>query len=74
MKQAIYLTLSKSGVVKMTKEKPKLLAGQRAVRLTVAVPDAVFAAAPILDAELDVPASLLIEPEPAEPIKVEIWE
>lgn len=52
MKAHVYLTLTKAGVVKMTKEKPTLMRDQRAVRLMVSVPDAVFAPPPVLDAEL----------------------
>ncbi len=74
MRQTIFLTLDRNGVVKMTKEKVKLGMGQRAVKLNILVPDAAFAEPPILDAELDVPAKNLIAPEPEAPLKVEIWE
>lgn len=74
MKTHIYLTMSKTGVVKMTKEKPDLSPQQRAVRLTLTVPDSAFASPPMLDAELTVPADRLLQPKFDEPIAVEIWE
>jgi hypothetical protein len=74
MRAHIFLTISKSGVVKMTKEKPSLSPQQRAVRLTLTIPDSAFAAPPMLDAELTVPADRLLQPQFDEPIAVEIWE
>ncbi len=73
MKAHIFLTLSRSGVVKMTKEKPNLAPGQRLVRLTVEVPDSAFSAPPVLDAELTVPASALSYPAKGDAVAVEIW-
>lgn len=74
MKSRVFITLSKSGAVKMTKEKPSLDINQRAVRLTISVPDSAFAAPPVLDVELEIPGNLMIAPEPAEPLTVEIWD
>lgn len=74
MKAHVYLTVTKSGVLKMTKEKPSLAPKQRAVRLTVHVPDSAFDEPPMLDAELDVPAKALAYPTQDAPVKVEIWE
>lgn len=73
MKASIYLTLSKSGVVKMTKEKPLLVSGQRLVRLSLSVPDSAFLPAPVLDAQLDVPADKLTFPTAGDSVDVEIW-
>lgn len=74
MRAHIYLTVTKSGVVKMTKESPALTPTQRAVRLSISVPDSVFLPPPILDAQLDVPADRLAYPSPTGPVDVEIWE
>jgi hypothetical protein len=73
VKTSIYLTINKRGISKMTKERPSLSQDERAVRLNISVPDAVFAAPPILDADLEVPASALVVPEPEKPLEVEIW-
>lgn len=73
MNAVIYLTLSKAGVVKMTKERPTLAPGQRLARLTITVPDAAFMAPPVLDAELTIPASKLAFPEAGDAIDVEVW-
>jgi hypothetical protein len=72
VKAHIFLTVNRSGVVKMTKEKPILARGQRAVRLVMSIPDAAFLEPPMLDAELAVPADALAYPV-AEPVRVEIW-
>lgn len=73
MKAHIWLTLSKSGVVKMTKEKPTLDRHQRAVRIEVALPDKAFDPPPILDCSLDIPAEALSYPAEGELIEVNIW-
>jgi len=73
MKASIYLTFTRTGPVKMTKAKPHLSSRERAVRLSIQIPDAVFDEPPLLDAQLDVPADKLAYPTPIAPIDVEIW-
>ena len=74
MKTRVYLTLTKNGVVNMTKQAPKLGRGQRAVRIEISVPDSAFTDPPVLDASLDIPADLLIAPAHSEPLTVEVWK
>jgi hypothetical protein len=73
MRAHIFLTITRSGVVKMTQQKPTLARGQRSIRLVVSVPDSAFAEPAILDAELQVPADALAYPAVTEPLKVEVW-
>lgn len=62
MKDTIYLIMDRNGVQALRKTRPKLAAGQVAVRLAVEVDDAYFHRA-IPTAELVVPVDRLIEPE-----------
>ncbi len=72
MKAHIYLTLSKTGVVKMTQQRPAVSPRQRLIRLQITVPDSAFIDPPDLDAQLDIPADRLAYP-PAHALDVEIW-
>ena len=72
MKATIWLTATRTSVTSLTKKKPALGRGQRAIRLTIQIPDIAFEDAPTLDAELNIPATALAYPA-AEPIEVEIW-
>ena len=74
MKAHVWLVLSRSGVVKMLKEKPTLAPNQRAVRLEVSVPDSAFLPPATLDATLNVPAEALAYPAITEPVSVEVWK
>jgi hypothetical protein len=73
MEATVWITISRAGAVKMTKEKPALDRKQRAVLLSISVSDSVFEEPPILDAELTIPADHLAWPAPVEPLAVEIW-
>ncbi len=73
MKAHIYLTITKSGVVKLTQAAPSLGPRQRAIRLQVTVADAAFAEPAVLDAQLDIPTDALAYP-PAHTVEVEIWK
>ena len=57
----------------MTKKSPSIGPRERAVRLTIEVPDSAFEDPPVLDAQLDVPAANLSYPQTSQPIAVEIW-
>jgi hypothetical protein len=70
---ALFITFSKGGAIKMTKEKPALARGHRAVRLTVRINESVFDEPPILDAELVVPHGALEWPTLADAVDVEVW-
>lgn len=73
MKAVVFVTVTKSGAVKMTKEKPSLAPHQRAVRLTISIPDAAFLDPPILDAQLDIPEGLVAYPAITGAVDVELW-
>lgn len=73
MKATIWLTLTRTGVSKINLKKPALGRGQRAIRLSIQVPDVAFEDKPPLDAELVVPLSHVEHPPP-EPVAVELWE
>ena len=64
---------NENGVVSMTKKSPSIGPRERAVRLTIEVPDSAFEDPPVLDAQLDVPAANLSYPQTSQPIAVEIW-
>lgn len=62
MKSTVYLVMDATGVRFLRKTRPKLAAGQVAVRLVIEVDDAYFHHT-IPTVELSVPTGQLIEPE-----------
>ena len=73
MKATIWLVVNAKGVTGMLKRYPNLAPGERAIGLTINVPDEAFLDPPTLDAQLDVPASALSYPQPSAAVAVEIW-
>lgn len=61
MKSSVYLVFDKLGVREMRKGKPSLAAGQYAVRVTISVPDRMFARM-IPEALVEIPEGAIIEP------------
>lgn len=61
MKDTCHLTISKRGIVRMTKGAPSLSRGELAVKVAVSMSDAHFAE-PAVSASIEIPDSAIIRP------------